>query len=499
MKSYLLFDLDGTLTDPKAGITACVQYALDAFGIREPDLDKLESFIGPPLKDSFMKFYDMSETQAQEAVKKYRERFQDTGIYENKLYEGIPQMLRALRAKGMRLAVASSKPTVFVRRILEHFQIDGYFQAVVGSELDGARSEKAQVVEEALRQLFGEKPVEKEKAYMIGDRRYDVEGARANGIESVGVTYGYGSMEELKEAKADYIVRSVEELKKFLLRGTEDTPQDGSSWKLWPILFPILLFWVVRGLGQYAAAFLLQAAGNVLSGGSFFFVRDETGALTAFTGNAGALIDAVGFAAGAAAIWKTAAKQIAATAEDMKLLHIKAEPAYNYLLFGLLSVSAVMGITQLLNLTGVTRISQTYQAVAQDQFSASLFMGLLCYGLVTPFAEELLFRGAVYGCLRRLMKRRAAIFLSAALFGAYHLNLVQGLYGFLIGLLLVYGYEYFGDFRIPVAIHMTANVLAYALSYTSLAVSGIHTWAVCAGFLALAAVSFALLRRQKRI
>ena len=171
MKQYLLFDLDGTLTDPKVGITTCVQYALASFGIEEPDLDKLEPFIGPPLKDSFMEFYQMDDAQAQAAVDKYRERFRDTGIFENRIYQGVPEMLKTLSAKGMHLAVDSSKPTVFVERILEHFHIARYFEVVVGSELDGTRVEKDQVVEEALRQLFGGRTVEKDKVYMIGEDR----------------------------------------------------------------------------------------------------------------------------------------------------------------------------------------------------------------------------------------------------------------------------------------------------------------------------------------
>lgn len=150
------------MTDPKEGICTCVQYALASFGIEEPDLDKLEPFIGPPLKDSFMKYYGMDEVQAQEAIAKYRERFQDQGIFENKLYAGIPEMLRALNAKGMFMAVASSKPTVFVRRILEHFEIAKYFKVIVGSELDGTRSNKDEVVSEALRQLFDQRQVEKD-------------------------------------------------------------------------------------------------------------------------------------------------------------------------------------------------------------------------------------------------------------------------------------------------------------------------------------------------
>ena len=498
MKQYLLFDLDGTLTDPKEGITTCVQYALASFGIKEPDLDKLEPFIGPPLKDSFMEFYQMDEEQAQAAVEKYRERFRDTGIFENRLYDGIPELLQALNSKGMFMAVASSKPTVFVERILEHFNIAKYFKVVVGSELDGTRVEKDEVVEEALKQLFGDKPVDKDQVYMIGDRKFDAEGARAQGVESVCVTYGYGSMEELKEAKADYIVRSVEELKKFLLRGTEE--QKGSVYQqTWQMLYPFLIFMLVRNVGQYAALILLQVVASVIPGGGLFFLRDEAGVLTGFTGNGSALIDAAGFAASAGAIWKIAKKQIEITAEDMRLLHIKREPRLNYVLLGFLAVSAVMGLNLLLDLTGVTHISQSYQAVSADQHSANLLVGLLCYGLVTPFAEELLFRGTLYGYLRRMMKPRMAILLSAAFFGLYHMNSVQGIYGFVMGCLMVYAYEYFGNFKAALFIHSTSNVFAYIISYTWLAESGISNWAFCICFLAAAGLSFHMLDRQKKV
>ena len=153
-KNYILFDLDGTLTDPKVGICTCVQYALKAFDIDEPDLDKLEPFIGPPLKDSFMQYYGLSEEQAVAAIEKYRERFSVTGKFENEVYEGIPALLSDLKDYGYHLAVASSKPECFVKDILNHFNIHKYFEVVVGSELDGTRIDKAEVIHEALNQLF---------------------------------------------------------------------------------------------------------------------------------------------------------------------------------------------------------------------------------------------------------------------------------------------------------------------------------------------------------
>ena len=498
MKQYLLFDLDGTLTDPKVGITTCVQYSLKSFGIEEPDLDKLEPFIGPPLTDSFMKFYDMSPEQAEAAVEKYRERFRDIGIFENQIYEGVPEMLKTLKLKGMHLAVASSKPTVFVERILEHFKIAKYFKVVVGSELDGRRVNKDEVVGEALRQLFEGRPVERENVYMIGDRCFDVEGAKAQGIESVGVTYGYGSMEELKEAKADYIVRSVEELKRFLLRGTEDPVQGKGFKRLWTLIFPLLLFWGVRGLFQALAELLIQLTSGFLPG-EYFYLYGEDGLPVAYTGNAVAVISAVGFFAGAAVIWKRCVSLLELTADDMRLMHLKSEPKRNFLLLGMFTVSAVMGLNFLLQFSGVIETSQTYQAVAAGQHSAGLILGLLSYGIVSPFAEELLFRGFIYGSLRRMTTPLSAMFFSAVLFGMYHMNSVQGIYGFVMGCLMVYAYEYFGDFKAPLAVHMISNILAYTGSYMPLEMSSGAGWGVCIGFLALAAGSFWLMNRQKKV
>lgn len=219
MFNYILFDLDGTLTDPKIGITSSVQYALRALGIEEPSLDKLEPFIGPPLSDSFREFYGLDEKQIETAIAKYRERFHDQGIYENEIYPGIAVMLAALKASGKKLSIASSKPTQFVERILDYFEIRTYFDVIVGSNMDGTRSKKEEVVEEALRQLvpFGMTPDQKKAAVaMVGDRRFDIEGAKEHGITSVGVSFGYAPEGELEQAGADFIVDTVDALLEVL-------------------------------------------------------------------------------------------------------------------------------------------------------------------------------------------------------------------------------------------------------------------------------------------
>lgn len=495
MKKYLLFDLDGTLTDPKVGICTCVQYALASFGIDEPDLDKLEPFIGPPLKGSFMEFYHMDDAQAEAAVEKYRERFRDKGLFENKLYEGVPGMLRELNAKGMVLAVASSKPTVFVRRILEHFRIDKYFKVVVGSELDGTRVDKDEVVREALRQLFDGGSVEADRVYMIGDRRFDVEGAHAAHVESVGVTYGYGSMEELKEAKSDYIVRSVDELKEFLLRDVSGGEGLSPSQRAWRMLFPFLMFFLVRNVAVNAAALLLAGSGG--GAGDFWVIRDGSGAPVGFTGNASAIISAAGFAAGAAVILGTAGKLIREAAQAGRLAHIRREPARSYVLLGTAWAGLVLGVNLLLELTGLTAASQGYQSVSERQFSAWLWVGLVCYGIIAPAAEELLFRGVVYNGLKGFMKPVFAMVVSAAVFAGYHGNLVQGIYAFVMGCFMAYVYEYFGSFKAVVGVHMAANLAVYSVG--GRVPPWIVGWPACVLCLALAAGSIGMLHREKGI
>lgn len=211
---YILFDLDGTLTDPKLGITKSVAYALKSYGIQVDDLDSLLKFIGPPLQESFVKYYGFSEEQGAEAVEKYREYFKPYGIYENKVYDGVENMLTELVKCGKKVILATSKPTVFANVILEYFHLDKYFTCAVGSELDGSRVKKGEVITEALRQAG---VTDKSLAVMIGDREHDILGAKENGIDSIGVLYGYGDRDEHKAAGAGMIVESVEELLQYLI------------------------------------------------------------------------------------------------------------------------------------------------------------------------------------------------------------------------------------------------------------------------------------------
>lgn len=205
----VLFDLDGTLTDSKIGITKSVQYALSKFNIREDNLDNLESFIGPPLSESFQKHYGFETNQAQDAVDFYREYFSTSGMYENAVYPGIPDLLADLKSKRKELIVATSKPTVFANQILNAFNLYQYFTTVVGSHLDGTRTSKTEIIAHALSTLGKSK---NNSAVMIGDREHDVVGAQGNAIDSIAVTYGYGSLLELQRANPTHLAHAVEDI-----------------------------------------------------------------------------------------------------------------------------------------------------------------------------------------------------------------------------------------------------------------------------------------------
>ena len=214
MINTILFDLDGTLTDSKTGIVKSAQYALESFGIKIENTDDLTSFIGPPIRQSFKEFYGFDDINVERAVEKFRERYFSIGVYENEMYEGIDVLLHKLKDNGKTLFVATSKVTTLANIVLSHFKIDNYFTFVSGAEMNGNRSEKAEVIEYALEQ---NNITDLISCLMIGDRKHDILGAKNVGIKSIGVLYGYGGFDELSNAGADFIVKDVGELSELLL------------------------------------------------------------------------------------------------------------------------------------------------------------------------------------------------------------------------------------------------------------------------------------------
>ena len=208
----ILFDLDGTLTDPFLGITRSVAYSLKSFGLEVDDLETLKPFIGPPLDVSFREYYHMDEAQSWEAVEKYREYFSKKGLFENKVYEGMEDFLQSLMNMDMKLYVCTSKPEVFAKEILDHFSLTPYFTGIYGATLDGSLKNKGDVIAHCIKQ----EQLNIQDCMMVGDRQHDIVGAHQNQIPCIGVLYGYGSLEEFQEYHCDYIAKDLIELKKII-------------------------------------------------------------------------------------------------------------------------------------------------------------------------------------------------------------------------------------------------------------------------------------------
>lgn len=582
MFSYILFDLDGTLSDPKQGICGSVQYALKSFGIDEPDLDRLEPFIGPPLRDSFMRYYDFTPEQAEAAVAKYRERFSVTGKYENTLYPGITVLLHDLEQAGAKLAVASSKPTVYVEDILVHFGIRQYFDIVVGSELDGTRDRKEEVVLEALRQLaqrYGAKPWE---VVMVGDRSFDIEGAKAAGTHNIAVAYGYAQPGELEKAGAEIIVRDVQGLRQVLLggaghfarqgagqngrqdiwqtagqngwqnagqnerqngwqnarqpgRGAGEEPPVGSSRRYRSSAWQNAGQSAGQGgaagtwqnarqnAGQNAAApsgrklsdkarnFWKAIGMSALAMGTYYMVSigismgvlllaillspvlevfgigvgEESYNLWMNLANAAATLGAFAACFG---IWR---KQMAFKPQ-------KSIDGLSVVPMVILAAASAVGMNGLLNVIELYRYSPTFQEISQIQFDTPIWLGILSYGILAPLGEEVVFRGVVYGQLKKVMKVPAAIVLSGLAFGLFHGNLVQAVYATVIGVLLALVYELYGTLAAPMVFHSVANLFVYiVLDLTSFG-DAFLTPAACIFFLVISAVSVIMMYKLQK-
>lgn len=216
MKQYdtILFDLDGTLTDSSPGILNAVVYALQKMNRPVPNREDLFVFIGPPLSDTFTKCCGMTRDVAEEAIANYREYFGTRGLFENAVYEGAEALLARLQAAGKTLILATSKPEEFTLRILDHFGLSPYFSYVAGATMDDTRSKKSDVIAYALKSC---PPADLSRTVMVGDRHHDIDGARGNGLDSIGVLYGYGDREELEAAGATYIAATIAELETLLL------------------------------------------------------------------------------------------------------------------------------------------------------------------------------------------------------------------------------------------------------------------------------------------
>ena len=488
----ILFDLDGTLTDSGPGIVASVQYALEKMGKPEPDPENLKCFVGPPLKTQFMSYAGFTEEEAIKAVEFYRERYVQTGMFENELYPGIEELLVYLKDHGCILAVASSKPEEFCKQIIEHFCLTGYFTEIVGSGMDETLTTKPEVIETALERLgMSDK---RPDVVMVGDRAYDVMGAHECGIQCVGVSYGYGSMEELIKAGVTYVAESVEELeilaenadqelevevdsidlqtmeteqlKRIEAEGGKDPETDSKNrseykkepmaLKVWRIFYPILIHLGISLLVSTAATVVISFVALALLG------ITEPEALTELI-NSQLLLLLAGYS-----LISIPILYIFKRSDDKRrasgLYKYTKVPARNrstatFLGAALLGISLCQLLNDLITLSHLNDIFPSYSKIEAEMFEGqSLGLIFLAAVILAPIAEELVFRGLVQRRIRDYFGPLAGIVGSSLLFGIYHGNMVQFVYATLLGLFMALCLEKSQTLLSTIIFHVMANL-----------------------------------------
>lgn len=494
MSQVILFDLDGTLTESGEGIINCVQYALEKLGKKEEHPENLQCFIGPPLKEQFMKYAGLSEEEGEKAVVYYRERYTTTGIFENRLYPKIPELLELLKINNKILAVASSKPEVYVKQILKHFQIADYFTAIVGSELDGRRTEKAEVIEEALRRMHLEE--ERDKVLMVGDRSHDVQGAISCGLQCIGVAYGYGSREELEKAGAVYIADSVEDLGILASPNDEETTENvesvrniipdrekvkkyeipetrklekeekempesakkkekfrySTAGQIWRLIYPFLIHYGATLLATIALylVYLIQAGG-----------LQETASAGQRLINSTLYVTLIGDLTAAMILYLFYRKDQMHRKEGFSgtgKAFVWAPPVIWFSVI-ILAIATGQFLNDLINGLHLNDLFTGYSEVSEQAFSGQpVGLMILVVGIIGPICEELMFRGIVFHRLKDWVKPQAAIAISALLFGIYHGNIVQFFYATCMGVMLAIIYDKTGTLWISIVAHIAANL-----------------------------------------
>ena len=489
MWNTVLFDLDGTLTESGEGITRCVQYALrKEFDIQVENLHDLDCFVGPPLKEQFKSYANLSDEEADRAIRAYRERYRTRGIYENRLYDGIVPLLDSLVREGMVLGLSSSKPTEFCREILRYFGIEQYFRVIVGSEMNGARVRKVDVVNEALNQL-GMSGLRR-YAVLVGDRKYDVEGAKEAGIGSIGVTFGYGSREELEQpfpgngyvwygdAEADGYYFPPQgyypsQIRNYPPQGYHVPPpvyapypnvsanvsarpeyygmprRESTIYKIWRIAYPLLIDFGISVLVTNAALAII-----------LFLTNDPVNYIGVFERNSLIILGIQDFLLCLVCLFLL-------RGDERKRMH-EGRPdrllVPNQATFGqyIVVILFATGLSAVINmLTSWLPIeSETYNSLESTISSASPFIQLTAICIIGPIAEELLFRGIIYRRLRDYIGTAGAAVLSGVIFGAVHGNLVQGIYAGLFGIVMALLYEHYGTIWIVIVVHIVNNMLA---------------------------------------
>ncbi len=480
MWNTVLFDIDGTIFDTGEGITKSVQYALKkGFGIEVEDLSELRRFVGPPLTESFMDYAHLSYDEAQRAIEVYRERYAAAGIYETSIYPGFEDLLIHLKQEGFRIAVSSSKPEAFCRQLLESSHLLRYFDVVVGSNLDGTRVDKAEVIEEVFNR-FGS-AVRREESVLVGDRKYDMIGAKKAGISSIGVTYGFGSREELEREWPDCIVDTIEELRNVLIGQYRDGMKNRDPQAVYKAMNNDRLAHVnAAGNGQVrlydydgpafhrifrmASPFLIAV---LVSGilGSVAYIMAERMAYTSgadletvymqMSMAATGVMDLILFGIMVLMARRDEAKRRFYHAEERILIPNRFGVRETVVL--LCAVETVSYLSSLIS-SLLIPMSDTYEALMESMNAVPAWISFILVAFIAPLSEEMIFRGVIYRRARDYCNVYMAAALSGILFGIFHGNLSQGVPAAVLGFVFCLFYEHYGTIKANILCHILINI-----------------------------------------
>ena len=461
--NIMIFDLDGTLSNSKEGITKSVQYALKSVGIEEENLDSLEHFIGPPLIDEFVRSYGMTVEEAAHLKEVYRERYLPIGIYETTIYPGTKEMLSTLKKAGKKLAIATSKPLEMAIEVLKYLEIYEYFDYVMGAETKGNRQSK----EAVLNVLIEESGlhINNDNAVMIGDTCFDVDGAKKVGLDTIGVSYGFGNSKEMLEHGAIAIVDSAKELEEYLLSWwIEDGMKEKvTARNLWRGIYPILFFQGTAIVIQNILMITLSvmSANSKYTGISQY--SDRVNKINSHAMEITLLTDIICIIIMAYFMYSDRVK------DKLKGIYVKYEKVKwtKYLLvipfayFFMMSANALVSI---LTLYMPESMVGTYDNTKEILNNSSYFMLIITTAIIAPISEEFMHRGVVYNRFKRICPPVLAAIISSIIFGIIHMNFVQGPYAFLVGLAAVYVYERYKSIIAPIILHVTANSVSTIVS-----------------------------------
>ncbi len=462
MWKTVLFDLDGTLTDSAEGITKSVQYALEKLGLEVPELSELNCFVGPPLHDMFMKYADLDAETADKGVALYRERYVQTGMFENHLYPWIVKLLDLLRKNGIKMGVASSKPEVYVKQILEYFNIAHFFKVIVGSELNGERVHKKDVLEEAIRRLHMEN--KKDQIVLVGDTEFDIRGAYEVGIACIAVSYGYGDREKLEESNPIYIADSVSDIAECILSRQPKVKKESLPLQIWRIIYPILIHLGLSVL--ISSGWSLVYTIYEMTVNKNFDVDLITTKLLSHNNSMLICISIISIL-----IFSMLFRRDEWYRKELGLRsRLMAEDSFGIprmILVGVFFILYSTFLNQMIAWSGIASLFTVYDQVAQSLFvKESMVISYISLGILAPIAEEFVFRGLVYRRIRDYVNVKWAIIITSLLFGLYHGNMVQFIFATLLGVALAAVYERYKTLWAPILAHMAVNGFACIMEFS---------------------------------